>query len=402
MDLSSSTIVQRIFTCYHAQIKSGLLPVKHHKAVDAIVACRTLDLGASVYRCESERTITSICHSCRHRSCSLCAGRQQQQWLEKQKKRLLSCPHFHTVFTLPHEYLRLWQYNQRWFVSTFFKVVRSTLIDLMEARHGVLPGILMAMHTWGRQLSLHPHIHCVITGGGLNAQRRWQATGEYLLPVKQVKVRYRRRFQNEIKHALASGDLTLPPDNTVHDVRRSIRLTETKEWSVRIEEQYAHGRGVLNYLSRYLKGSAIKPSQIVRCDSEVIGFRYLHHRDKRMKVLSLKPLEFIRRILLHVPEDNQHMVRHYGLYSSAGRSKRNHCRSLIGGLMETVDVTERHDARGGLMCSRCGAPLRLLWTIEKKRKKGNSFIKTSASPVVQQDDETDIAEAKKRSLRMRL
>jgi len=237
MDLSSTALIQNIITCYELQLKSKPLPLKHLKAIDAMVTCRTLERGVSVFECEKDQSLTSINHPCRHRSCSLCAQRRQNQWLDTQKKRLLNCPHFHAVFTLPHEYLPLWQYNQHWFADTFFRVVRSTLIDLMQQRHGVTPGIVMAMHTWGRQLNLHPHIHCVITGGGLDRQQHWKDTGPYLLPIKPLKALYRGRFQSDIKAALLAGDLVLPPDTTQADIRRCLRVSYAKPWSVRIEQQ---------------------------------------------------------------------------------------------------------------------------------------------------------------------
>ena len=234
----------------------------------------------------------------------------------------------------------LWRYNQKWFTATFFDVVRSTLMDLMQDRHGkgLVPGILMAMHTWGRQLTLHPHIHCVVTGGGLDKSDKWKSTGEYLLPARQLRALYRGRFQDRIKSAFAANELTLPPDHSDLDFRKVYKKSYRKKWCVRIEEQYAHGRGVLHYLSRYLRGGPINPAQIIRCDNQQIGFRYKDHRDQRTKVMSVKPREFIRRVLLHVPEPGQHMVRHYGLYAGAAKVRRNVCREQLGGLKVESDV----------------------------------------------------------------
>ncbi len=132
----------------------------------------------------------------------------------------------------------------------------------------------MAMHTWGRQLTLHPHIHCVVTAGGLDPQEQWKSTGKHLLPYRQIKALYRGRFQARIKEAYEANELTLPPDHARRDFHALYKAAYSKSWCVRIEEQYAHGKGVLVYLSRYLKGGPIHPSQIVRCDNEQIGFRY--------------------------------------------------------------------------------------------------------------------------------
>jgi len=411
MEASSQYRVQNIIRCYKNQLLSKPLPLKHIKAIEAIVSCRTEERGVSVYECSHEdRHISVVNHSCRHRSCAMCAARSRVDWLEKQKKRLLDCPHFHCVFTLPQEYRVLWQYNQKWFTATFFDVVRSTLMDMMknEKGHGVTPGILMAMHTWGRQLSLHPHIHCIVTGGGLDAQNQWKDTGKNLLPYRQVKALYRGRFQARIKDAFKAKELTLPPDHGKNNFYFLYKSAYSKSWCVRIEEQYTHGTGVLIYLSRYLKGGPLHSSQIVRCDNEQIGFRYKDHRAKRMKVLSLKPQEFIRRLLQHVPEEGQQMVRHYGLYAGACRKRRNLCREQVGGLMEKKTENEEEKASvEPLTCRCCQAPMQMVWTTIRRRKKGNSYkVKRADSDQlirpVQQSDEAVTGRDKKKITALRL
>ena len=308
MKVATNRLIQNILRCYKNQLPA--MPLKQLKALDAITRCRTAAQGLSAYECEHENRQTLIAHSCRHRSCAVCGDRQRRQWIEAQKRRLLDVPHFHCVFTLPHEYQSLWRYNQKWFVSTFFDVVRSSLMDSLgnEKRHGITPGVLMAMHTWGRQLTLHPHIHCVVTGGGLDREGQWKETGRFLLPGRQIRALYRGRFQARIKEAFETGELMLPPDQNAREFDRCYRTTYTKPWCVKIERQYAHGKGVLLYLSRYLRGGPIHPAQIRRCDSGGIGFIYKDHRDKRKKELTLEPREFIRRLLQHVPESGQHMV----------------------------------------------------------------------------------------------
>ena len=344
MHYPSHYVLQNIVRCYKNQWLKKRLPLKHIKAIEALSDCRSGALGVSAYECEcryrhdDKHKLHLLGHSCRHRSCSVCSGRSRHHWIEQQQQRLLDCAHFHCVFSLPSEYHVLWQYNQRWFVSTFFEVVRSTLMDLMgdESKHGVKPGVLMAMHTWARQLTLHPHIHCVVTGGGVDVSGQWKPTGEYLLAAGQVRTLFRGRFQAMIKAALDSEELVLPPDQTSQEFQTLYKKAYTKRWCVRIEPQYAHGRGVLKYLSRYLRGGPIHASQIVRCDTDQIGFRYKDHRRKRTRLLSVKPEEFMRRLLLHVPEPGQHMVRHYGLYAGAARNSRNACRDQFCLLMEKL------------------------------------------------------------------
>jgi hypothetical protein len=308
------------------------------------------------------------------------------------------------IFTLAHEYLNLWRYNQKWFANAMFAEVSGTLMELLAdtKRQGLVPGIQMALHTWGRQLTLHPHIHCLVTGGGLDASGQWKESGEFLLPVRLVKALYRGRMQRRIKEAYESGELVLPPDYGVGTFSKQHKSAWSKKWSVRIEPRYAHGNGVMLYLSRYMLGGPLNPKQIVRCDADKIGFRYKDHRDKRHKVMELKPREFLRRLLDHVPEPGQHVVRHYGLYASASRNKRNLCREQIGGLEECAPEKSSEATHiKKLKCADCGEKLRLLIVI-RGGLKGNSYKEERPGVKVQQYDQPDIAEAKKPSSRMRV
>jgi len=404
MGTKSERVIQNIVRACRPTLTSKRLPVKHLKAIDAIADCRTPEYGVSVYECDHDNSLQFINHSCKHRSCALCASKRRNEWINKQQQRLLDCPHFHCVFTLPSEFHVLWRYNQKWFTSTFFKVVKSVLFDLMEdpKLQGVTPGVLMAMHTWGRQLNLHPHIHCIVTGGGVDQSNQWKDTGKFLLPARVVRKLYKGRFSAEIKRALESGELRLPPDHTVGQSMNLVKRTDRKIWCVKIEEQYAHGKGVLLYLSRYLRGGPISPKQIVRCDHEKIGFRYKDHRDQRIKLLSVKPSEFVRRLILHVPESGQHMVRHYGLYASAARKRRNICREQIGGLMESVGDVGSVSEPSVLICKGCGAEMNLKVTFHNRLRKGNSYKAEFNARHVQPDDEADKTPNKKRPPPLRL
>ena len=399
MERRSNKLIQNIFRCHEAQLKSKRLPVKHLQAIDAIVSCRTADRGTSVYHCEAEDKTVSVHHACKHRSCWLCAQERRFDWVEAQQSRLLDCSHFHAVFTLPEQYRVLWQYNQRWFTQALFASVSSVLQDLIKQRHDITAGLLLALHTWGRQLSLHPHIHCVVSAGGLDGKGEWLEVENYLLPGKQVMALYRGRLQARLKEAFEDGEIRLPEDKDARWFYQLHQKVYRKNWCVRIEPKYAHGHGVMRYLSRYLRGGPINPGQIEHCNSTGVGFRYKDHRDQRRKLMHLTMEEFLRRVLLHVPEKGVHTVRHYGLYAGASREKRNRCREVVGGLMERVNLEPEPKQR--LLCS-CGAPLRELMTLRPRRKKGISNRKVQASIYVQPVDEPDIGQGKKKITALRL
>lgn len=389
---SKKYLIQNIFKCNEKYLSTLKLPLKNTKAINAIISCRSPAAGTSFYRCESQHNPIEVHHSCRHRSCFLCAAKSRVAWIDKQCSRLFDTAHFHVVFTLPHEYLNLWRYNDALFTSLIFKASHETLVELMgdEKFHGVIPGILMALHTWGRQLTLHPHTHCLVTAGGLTHAGRWKSIDDYLLPIRVVKAFYRGKMQALIKQSFTDGELSLPPDMDVAEFLKLHKAAYAKEWSVRIEERYAHGKGVLLYLARYFKGGPIHPNQIERCDPKEIVFRYFDHRDKRVKLLHLTQKAFINRLLDHVPSMGVHTVRHYGLYASSGKVRREYCRELFGGLERTRKTAGESIRAVLIFCKQCGQLAHYthsLW----RNSKGISYIREGASDFVQQIDEQYIA-----------
>jgi hypothetical protein len=391
---NNKRIIQTIFRSYFSRIKNKKLPLKDLKAAEAIIFCRTPEQGFNYLTCPDGHEHIIQNHSCKHRSCPICADKARHNWIESQKSRLLNCAHFHVVFTLPHEYLNLWQYNRKWFTKIFFKTCRDTLIDLLEDKKylGATPGILMTLHTWGRQLNKHPHIHCLVTAGGITQSNQWQGLdSDFLLPIRVVKSLFRGKLQSYIKEALMNNDLKLPRDSSLNSILGIHRGLYKKQWSVRIQEKYEHGKGVLLYLARYMKGGPINPKQIISCDDHV-KFRYKDHRDQKIKTLSLKLDEFMHRILWHVPEVGIHVVRHYGLYASKNQKKRDKCRETIGGILES-DIMTGKELKDTIdwCCRVCGMTLQRIFSTFQSERYENSFIESSDWTHVQQNVQVDFA-----------
>jgi len=385
-------------------------PLKNIKAAEAIMNCRKSQNGSTAYHCPDGHETIDIAHACKHRSCPQCAAKSIKQWIDKQKQRLLPCEHYHLVFTLPHEYLGLWQYNRAWFIRTQFSVCHEVLMEMLsDKKHlGGKPGILLALHTWGRQLNLHPHIHALVAAGGLTTKNQWQPVkNNFLLPVRAVKAYYRGKFQARVKQALKDKALILPPDQTEAGVHQLIKRLYKKQWSVRIEEKYSHGKGVLLYLSRYLLGGPFKAQQIRSMDSEHIRFSYKDHREKRQKILTLSIDEFMRRILMHIPEPRIHTLRHYGLYASQARTARETCRNQLKSEQRQGALEEDNPSKEGVfqvLCKHCGATMLAGLTAHKRRRDENSYSKgatgiiNSLAPLireryVQQGVQTELANA---------
>jgi hypothetical protein len=391
MTSTLQTIFQTSFSSYASKHR---LPLKYHQAARAIMTCRTPAQGGHEQYCPDGHESRIQYHSCRHRSCPLCNALPKEQWAQKQFHKLLATDHYHVIFTLPHELLPLWRYNRHWFTNTLFHTVSDTLTTLAkDPKHlGALPGMILSLHTWGRNLILHPHIHCLITGGGLSPNGEWKGLKkDYLFPSRVVRALYQGKVLSALWQAVREGEIAIPPSLTRSEVERSLKQIARKKWNVRIQPPYAHGKGVMKYLSRYVKGGPISNHRINQADSHSVEFSYRDHHDDAQKTQQLSTDNFIERILDHVAEPGQHVIRHYGLYGHQARDKRNVCRSQLGQppeqdieKMTWDDFISKHSTNQAGCCRECGKRLQRGAMISK-----NSIYRQRWSGYVQQAVRTD-------------
>ena len=356
--------LQAIFESHYARYAAGRkLPLRAHRAALAIEHCRTAVLGGHIQRCPEGHVARVHYNACRHRSCPRCSGLARLRWAEHQAARLLDCEHYHIVFTLPHELIALWAHNRGWLADTLFQSARDTLIELSaDARFlGATPGLLIALHTWGRTLNPHPHVHCLISGGGLTPGGDWKAVANgYLLPVRVVKALYRGKMLAAIGEALEADRLKLPAQDSKAHWARGLRALYQKNWNVHLAKRYPHGRGVLRYLARYVKGGPIHEQRLQSANAQHVVFTYTDHHDGRHKRMQLATDAFIARVLWHAPEPGQHTVRHYGLYANSAHAKRARAREHLGQLpalalpsRDWQSELERLGAGDKTRCARC-------------------------------------------------
>jgi len=392
----SDRTLQNLFISFQDQLDPNQ-PLKNLKAIHALTNCRTPAMGVSYYTCTENHPGVEHCHSCRHRSCYLCAQKARLEWIEKQKSRLLDVPHFHVIFTLPHEYLSLWRHNETLFSHIIFKASQETLQELLaDERHGgITPGILMALHTWGRQLTLHPHTHCLVSAGGITSTGAWKDLGAYLLPSAVIRQVYRGKVQAQLKAAFENGELSLPKDMDETAFWVQYRALYNKSWSVRIEERYEHGKGVLLYLARYCKGGPVHPKQLKSVTADGIEMSYLDHRDKRVKRQRLTPTDFMQRLLQHVTPKGLHTVRYYGLYAPASKAKYRISCATCGTLSKATNPASAHRLTMVLYCKTCGSQMTLSQRKWPHSQKGNSIdkagVRDRAGSYAQPVDEKDLA-----------
>jgi hypothetical protein len=329
--------IQKIFTQhFEAYSRTHKLSVRELDAARSFIACRTAVLGGHIESCPEGHIKRAHYNSCKHRSCAQCNAIQIERWLQKQKARLLQCPHHHIIFTIAHELIPLWLFNRSAVMNLLFRAIRETLLAFLDDPRylGATPGILCAFHSWGRDLINHPHGHCLVTDGGLNGKGEWLTPKRsHFLPIKAVMLKFRGTFCGLLHQALDAGDIVAPIEDTIGQWHGTIKKTQSKKWNVNLRERYDHGQGVATYLARYVRGGPVADHQFT-LSQKGIQFRYFDHRKnskgkkQHPSFHTLKPDQFFKRYLQHIPEKRKQVVRSWGLYASSKQTELNQTRVL--------------------------------------------------------------------------
>lgn len=293
--------------------------------------CRTAALGGHLWECSACGFQQPHYNSCRNRGCPNCQALAQARWIEAREKRILPVGHHHVVFTLPSQLRTLVRWNPTAGFKLLFAAVNETLATLAEDVLGVRLGVTAVLHTWTRDLRFHPHVHCVVTAGGLSLDdTQWVERTEFLFPSARMKALFRARLLAGLQRARDAGELTLPEDGAQPDERAwkrlMRRLPPKKKWVVHVEAPFGRSTHVLRYLGRYTHRIAISDQRLVSFDARGVCFR-----TRKGQTATLDPLAFIGRFLQHVLPRRFHKIRHYGLYASANAKTRlPQARRLLG------------------------------------------------------------------------
>jgi predicted Zn-ribbon and HTH transcriptional regulator len=322
--------VQDIFRIYgEAYRKNHRLAGVQDKAFRAILNCRTSVLGAHVDKCDNCGYEQISYNSCRNRHCPKCQSFAKEQWLEKQRQNLLNTNYFHVVFTVPDNLSLIFYQNQAQMYGLLFKAASETLLELCADRKylGAVPGITAVLHTWGQKLNYHPHLHCVVTGGGLSNGSTWRDSGKkFFLPVKVISKKFRGKFLYHLRHETFKSS----PEK-LDNIRKILPDLYKKGWVVYCKPPFGGPEKVLDYLARYTHRVAISNNRIIKLDKDgKILFGWKDYKDNcRMKITSLSAEEFIRRFLMHILPSGFRKIRHYGLFASRNKNVRlSLCRKL--------------------------------------------------------------------------
>ena len=315
----------------------------------AIEVCRTVLLGGHKDQCDNCGHLEISYNSCRNRHCPKCQTLQKEKWIEARSEDLLPIPYFHLVFTLPSELNPLVSMNRKVLYDLLFRSVSETLMELAkDPRHlGAEIGGIGVLHTWGQNLMDHPHIHCIVTGGGLSSDRsRWVSCRKgFFIPVRVMSVLFKSKFLDLLKRCFQSGDLVFP--GRVRHLKQPgafkifIRRLYHQKWVVYCKPPFDGVKGVLQYLARYTHRIAISNNRILNIRNGLVSFLWRDYADQNcQKIMTLKAEEFIRRFLLHVLPPRYVRIRHFGLLANRKRKDTIAlCRKILG---EIKTVTQQN------------------------------------------------------------
>jgi hypothetical protein len=357
--------------------KTHNLPLQQLRVMRAIEVCRTAALGGHVEKC-SQCDLTRIAYSsCRNRHCPKCQYTERAHWLESRKAELLPVEYFHVVFTIPEELARIAFYNKEVVYSILFKAASETLLTIArDPKHlGAEIGFFAILHTWGQNLLHHPHVHCVVPGGGLSPDYdRWIGCKPgFFLPVRVLSSLFRRLFLEAIQPAFENGKLSffgeLEPLGDPAAFAAYLAPLGEREWVVYAKPPFGGPQQAIDYLGRYTHRVALSNERILGVSNGEVTFQWKDYRHKdrqKSRVMTLPADEFIRRFLIHTLPPGFPRIRYFGFLANRHRSEKlTLCRQLLNTAISellpsagqcrrlTEELAPEHPAR----CPDCGGAM---------------------------------------------
>lgn len=332
-------VFRRYGVAYREQ-HSASMSIAQRRVMSAIEVCRTAALGGHLERCDQCGHERNCFNSCRDRHCPKCQSLARAQWIEDRQSELLEVPYFHVVFTVPEEIAAIAYQNKEVLYGILFRTTSETLTTIAaDPEHlGAEIGFFAVLHSWGQNLQFHPHLHCVVPGGGLSPDgQRWiSCRPNFFLPVRVLSRLFRRLFLESLQKAFDSGKLQFfgrlePLCDHVTFARHCAELKQY-EWVVYAKRPFAGPQQVLDYVGRYTHRVAISNNRLLDIENEQVCFQWKDYRTGgQVKTMTLSADEFIRRFLLHVLPNGFQRIRYYGFLGNRYRKQKlDHCRRLLG------------------------------------------------------------------------
>jgi len=336
------------------------------KAFRDILLCRTAALGGHTDICDECGHQVISYNSCRNRHCPKCQTLAKEQWIQKQEQNLLNIGYFHVVFTVPDDLNMVMYQNQELMYNLFFRAVSETLLELgFDKKYlGAKLGVTAVLHTWGQNLLYHPHIHCIIPGGGLTADNKWLCSRKkFFIPVKVLSKKFRGKFLAYFRQANISFKGSLLELNMPINYDSFVSSLYQKNWVTYCKPPFENASKVVNYLGRYTHRVAISNNRILKVEDGLVTFNWRDYRDaNKVKAMTVTAEEFMRRFFLHVLPSGFRKIRHYGILAARDKSERLAlCRKLTNTPIQAVisvrsplEILKELLGDNFNLCPRCG------------------------------------------------
>ena len=361
----------------YRRVHAGHLGRVERRVMSAIVACRTAVLGGHVEACDACGMTQIAYNSCRNRHCPKCQGKARAEWLAAREADLLPVPYFHVVFTLPARVAAIAFQNKAVVYAILFKAAAEAMTTLAAnpRRLGAEIGVVAVLHTWGQALTHHPHVHCVMPGGGPSPDgTRWIASRpNFFLAVKPLARLFRRLFLERLTAAFDAGTLNFFGDlaSLTEPAAFAAYLVAMRRisWVVYAKRPFGGPAQVLAYLGRYTHRVAIANSRLVALDEDHVAFTWKDYRQNgATKIMKLKPDEFIRRFLLHTLPDGFHRIRHFGFMANGHRAAKlalclnllDHQRTAPNNIEASPVSSDSQTQAEVAACPECGGVMRII------------------------------------------
>ena len=353
------TSIQTIFTSLEERslVDHTKLSYKQNKVFKDIITCRTKENGFHKDVCEECGDVKIYYNSCKNPNCPKCQGIDRALWIDKQKYYSLNIPYYHIVFTLPDILNQLCLLAPSFMYNLLFECASQTLKELSKDDKylGAKIGFTAVLHTWGSNLALHPHLHCVVTSGGVDSSGNWRSKEKFFLPVRVVSNLFKGKYLSLLKERFTPKD--------ENEFKSIIDEAYKKDWIVYIKDPLKNPDSVIEYLSRYTHRIAISNSRILSHFNNKVSFRYKDYKDNaRVKTMELDEKEFLRRYLMHITPKYFSRIRHYGLLANANKNERFIKIREITGTPEKkekykrnpIDILNRYFKKDIRICECCG------------------------------------------------
>ena len=369
-------VIRQIFADHlQAVLRERELGEREWRGVWCVATCRTAAQGTHASVCpDGHGAFGEAFNSCRHRGCPQCGWPATQRWVERREAQAPACAHVHTVWTVPDAFGPLWAFNRSAFTNMMFRASWETVRTLMGDPKwcGALPGMLSVFQSWGDHLQRHPHVHALVTAGGVDAGGVWREPKHaFVICARAAMALYRGKMRALILAGLEDGSLACPPGTDAALWRREADRQGLRKWNVRVQPPYAAAGRVLRYVGAYLRRGPLAEGRVLAYDGATARVAHRHPDKHASQEFELDGAELVRRLLLHMPEPRLHTSRLCGLYHPAAKAPLAAAHAHFGAEPATPDAPDAVPERAGdarerpapvpaaAVCPVCGLPLRV-------------------------------------------